>query len=81
MFSCPKSTSKNLNLIIHNDNQAGMKRALNDRSINQTEHIDIKYHIFRGHVFAKYVSIEFCPTLEMNADVLTKCFFRILFER
>jgi hypothetical protein len=38
----------------------------------RTKHIDIRYHFIRELVSTGEVAVEFCPTEEMAADVLTK---------
>ena len=39
---------------------------------NRTKHIDIRYHMIRDNVKKQRVHIEYLPTQEMVADVMTK---------
>ena len=42
----------------------------------RTKHIDIRFHFTRERVQAGDVSVEYCPTEDMVADVLTKALAR-----
>ena len=68
-------------LTIGVDNQGSIKMAKNDMSSTRTKHIDIKYHLVRDMVHEKRIALEYVPTTEMVADVLTKPLDRVLFER
>jgi hypothetical protein len=39
---------------------------------NKTKHIDTKYHFTRSLIKAGAISITWCPTHDMIADILTK---------
>ena len=39
---------------------------------NRTKHIDIRHHFIRSHVEDKRIRIQYTPTDEMIADILTK---------
>jgi hypothetical protein len=39
---------------------------------SRTKHIDIRYHFIRQNIEDGYISLEYCPTEEMVADILTK---------
>ena len=39
---------------------------------NRTKHIDIRYHMIRDNVKKQRVHIEYLPTQEMVADIMTK---------
>ena len=74
------ATSKET-VVINVDNQAAIKMAKNDASGNRTKHIDIKYHIVRDLVADQSISLRYCPTEEMTADILTKPLGRVAFSR
>jgi len=38
----------------------------------KTKHIDIRYHFIREVVKSRTVTLQYCPTVDMLADVLTK---------
>ena len=38
----------------------------------RTKHIDIRYHYIRELVADKTLVLEYCPTTEMAADLMTK---------
>jgi len=57
---------------INVDNQSCVALAKNPEFHARTKHIDIQYHFIREKVEDKSVKLEFCPTDQMVADVLTK---------
>ena len=74
--------SKNTSLIeVMADNQGAIKMARNDSSGVRTKHIDIKYHFVRDSIAAKLFRIDYCPTTDMAADILTKPLERVLLNR
>jgi hypothetical protein len=60
--------------IIYHDNQSSILLEKNGRrsSSKRTRHINICYFFVTNHVKSNEVSIEYCPTGEMNADFYTK---------
>ena len=54
------------------DNQRCMALARNPEFHARTKHIDIQYHFIREKVEAGIIQLQYCPTKEMVADVLTK---------
>lgn len=64
--------SDDLNTIIFNDNQSAKKLTENSLSNNRTKHIDIRYHFIKDVIKQGILSIEYMPTDEMPADLLTK---------
>jgi hypothetical protein len=46
----------------------------------KTKHIDIRYHYVREAVREGAISLAYCPTKEMIADLLTKPLSRGQFE-
>jgi KUP system potassium uptake protein len=54
------------------DNQGAIAIAHNPVTHARTKHIDIKHHFVREALSNKAVALEFCPTENMLADILTK---------
>jgi hypothetical protein len=54
------------------DNQSAIALSKNDTFHQRTKHIDIAYHFIREKVDANQIKIEFVPTKEQQADILTK---------
>jgi hypothetical protein len=59
---------------IYQDNQSDMLLENNGRgsSSQRTRHINIRYFFMNDRIQAKEVSVEYCPTGEMNGDFFTK---------
>ena len=47
----------------------------------RTKHIDIKYHFVRERVDDGTVELQFCPTEEISADLLTEPLVRTKLEK
>jgi hypothetical protein len=54
------------------DNQGSLSLANNPENHQRTKHIDIQYHYIRELVETGAITIEYCPTGQMLADILTK---------
>ena len=54
------------------DNQAALHLATDDNYHARTKHIDIRFHFIRQTITDGAISIEYCPTQDMTADILTK---------
>ena len=63
------------------DNQGTIELAKNPSHHSRTKHIDIKFHHVRDAVAKKKISLRYCPTQEMIADLLTKGLPRPQFEK
>lgn len=63
------------------DNQSAIAIAENPVSHNRTKHIDIKYHYTRQAVQNGDIQLEYCPSADMLADVLTKPVYTDTFKR
>ena len=63
------------------DNQGAIKMAKNDSSGTRTKHIDIKYHFVRDSHAKNLFTLEYCPTTDMAADILTKPLERTLLNK
>lgn len=54
------------------DNQGSIALAKDESKKRRTKHLDVKYNFIRDCVQDKRLSVRFCPTEEMIADILTK---------
>jgi len=54
------------------DNQGAIKRMHNPAGTAWSEHIDVAHHFVRDRVAGGQLTVEYIPTAEMVADVLTK---------
>ena len=54
------------------DNQAALRLAQADNYHARTKHIDIRFHFIRDTVERGEISLAYCPTDDMTADLLTK---------
>jgi hypothetical protein len=59
-------------VLIYGDNQGALALVENPENHARTKHIDVQYHYIRYLVGNGSVSIAYCPTDRMAADVLTK---------
>ena len=66
--------------VIREDNQGAIAMAKNPVGHKRTKHIDIKHHFIREAVRAGTVTLEYCPTSQMIADILTKPLPKLQFE-
>jgi hypothetical protein len=68
---------------IYQDNQSLMLMEKNGRasSSKQTRHIKIRYFFVADRVQSNEVTIEYCPTGEMNSDFFAKPLQGILFKK
>ena len=54
------------------DNQGAMKLASYPQIHDRTKHIDIRYHFVREAAERGLIAIDYVPTANMRADILTK---------
>ncbi|KAF0686024.1 Aste57867_22150 [Aphanomyces stellatus] len=59
-------------IVVHCDNQSAIAFAKNPGHHERTKHISTKFHFIRDHVEKGRVTLEYCPTKMMIADILTK---------
>lgn len=53
------------------DNQGSLQLVKNQAHHSRTKHIDIRHHFIREKL-GNEINVQYCPTDEMVADVLTK---------
>ena len=58
--------------IVKEDNQSCIAMAKNPQYHERAKHIDIRHHFVRELVGDDTIKLEYCPTNEMVADILTK---------
>ena len=58
--------------ILLEDNQSAICMTKNPKYHSRSKHIDIKYHFVREEVIKGTIELQYCPTHDMIADVLTK---------
>lgn len=71
----------NTPVVIHEDNQAALQLVADQRFSERTKHVAIRHFFVREQVARGTLSVTYCPTSEMIADIFTKPLARILFER
>jgi hypothetical protein len=62
----------NLEVPIYSDNQGCIALARDPIAHSRTKHIDVRYHYIRELVAFGKTTIEYCPTGDILADLLTK---------
>ena len=66
---------------LYGDNQGTLALARNPEYHARTKHIDIQYHFIRELVKAEKVFLEYCPSSEMIADIMTKSLPRTTYDK
>ena len=68
-------------IVLNEDNQAAIKLAKNSIMSDRSKHIDVRYHWIREQVAAGTVTLQYCPTDMMVADIFTKPLQRLLHSK
>lgn len=58
--------------VLYSDNQAALTIAQNPVHHQRSKHIDIRYHFIRDTVQNDKITIDYIPTAQQTADILTK---------
>jgi hypothetical protein len=58
--------------MVHEDNKSTITIISNGNDKGRTKHMDIRYHYVRELAQQKHLSITYCPSSQMTADILTK---------
>jgi len=69
-FLVPGLTEKIILAIV--DNEGAINLASNPLSSARTKHIDVRFHFVRELVSSGTIVVEYVPTSEQRADILTK---------
>jgi hypothetical protein len=64
--------SESSSTLLHSDNKSAVAMARNDVLHNRSKHIDIRYHFIREEITAGRIHLQWIPTEEQRADILTK---------
>ena len=75
------SGNKHIPVKIYEDNQGAIALTKNPVCRQRSKHVDIKFHFVRSAHAQGKIHIEYCPTADMVADVLTKPVTKSKFER
>ena len=67
--------------MIKNDNAAAVTMVKQNFSSAATRHVKIMFHFIREKIKDKEIRVEYCPTADMVADMMTKALDRVKFER
>lgn len=65
-------TGSSDSILLFNDNQSAHKLLYNTVFHCKSKHVDIRYHFGRECINNNIVKVEYLPTADMAADVLTK---------
>ena len=58
--------------VVYEDNQSAIAMSKNPQFHGRSKHISIKYHFIREQVSNNKISLKYCPTEDMVANLLTK---------
>ena len=59
-------------VLIFENNQGTIAMSYNPVSHQRSKHTDIRYHFIREVLNKEDITLQYCPTSDMVADVLTK---------
>lgn len=63
------------------DNQSAIKSMENEITSSRSKHINVRYHFIRDVIKRGDVKVNYCPTQQQLADILTKPLQRVTFTR
>ena len=66
---------------IYEDNQGAIDISKNPKHHDRTKHIDVCHHFVRERVVSNEVSVLYCHTDEMTADIMTKGLGTVKFRK
>lgn len=66
---------------IHGDNQGSLNLAQNPIYHGRTKHIEVRHHFIREKISSGEINLDYVPTNEQLADILTKPLGKTAFER
>lgn len=59
-------------VVLFEDNQAAIAICCNQQYHGRLKHVDVQYHFIRDCVRRGVVKVQYCPTSDMIADIMTK---------
>ena len=59
------------------DNQTSISIVSNHMSQKRTRYIDVRYHFIRDYVLDSTIKLQYCETVNMFSDILTKAIPRL----
>jgi hypothetical protein len=68
----PQFLGDTLEVQMYSDNQSCIALAENPEGHSRSKHIDVQYHYSRQLIEYRKIKLDYCPTEDMLADVLTK---------
>ena len=57
---------------IYTDSKSAMRLAVNPEFHSRTKHVDVKFHFLREQVVLRSIDIQYLPTQQQIADIMTK---------
>ena len=73
--------SEEKTITIYEDNQSAICMGKNQQYHGRTKHVDIKYHFVREKIATGAITVPYCKTDDMVADIFTKPLFAPRFKR
>ena len=67
--------------VIYEDNQGAIQLSKNPKFHSRTKHIDVSYHYIREQVNQNTVSVKYCASKDMLADIMTKGLSKVSFQK
>ena len=67
--------------VIYEDNQGAIQLSKNPKFHSRTKHIDVSYHYIREQVNQNTVSVKYCASENMLADIMTKGLSKVQFQK
>jgi hypothetical protein len=80
-FDLPLETKPTIYCTVFEDNAGAVELANVPKMRPRTRHINPKYHHFRKYVFEGKIKVQYIPTAEQQADIMTKNLPRDAFLR
>ena len=65
---------------VFEDNQGALALASAPKITPRTKHIGVKYHFFREYIISGKISLEYVPSAQQQADILTKGLLAVKFQ-
>ena len=66
---------------LYEDNQGAIDLSHNPKHHSRTKHIDVAHHFTRELIVSREIDVEYVPTGENMADIMTKALPRVKYEK